>query len=80
MEVCHCVRIHPHSMSWKFIISIKIAEDGSSLQDKHCTPSGAGPMVPEEEEVILPSPYNSDVIEAIIPNPPDFPSELLTDY
>jgi len=29
----------------------KVAEDGNSLQDKQWTPTGAGPMVPEEEEV-----------------------------
>jgi len=28
----------------------KITEDGNSLQDKQWTPTGAGPMVPEEEE------------------------------
>jgi len=30
----------------------KIAEDGNSLQDEQRTPTGAGPMVPEEEEEI----------------------------
>jgi len=28
----------------------KITEDGNSLRDKQWTPTGAGPMVPEEEE------------------------------
>jgi len=29
----------------------KIAESRNSLQDKQWTPTGAGPMVPEEEQV-----------------------------